>query len=73
MIDKNTHENVQATISYGAGCFGIFLGKCGDMLKMSGEMAQDLALIIGCGVIIIRFLHDGLRFIRYAFNKNREQ
>ena len=55
-------EAVDSAISYGLGGGAIFLAKI-------AEFAEPLALIIGCGVVVLRFIYDAIRLYRLWKNK----
>lgn len=56
----NQHENADAAISYAMGCASMALG----WVCNATELWQAIALFLGVIVILIRVLHDGLRFYR---------
>jgi len=59
MADKS--EIVQSVQSYAIGSGGVMLAS----LVHIADYAQALAIILGCVVVTVRLVHDGLRLIRY--------
>ncbi len=64
---QQKHETAQSIVSYGIGCGGAWLGWVCD----TSDLFQALAVFFGFIVVLIRSLHDGLRFIRAARGKRR--
>lgn len=58
----NNHETLDSAVSYGLGGGAIFLSTL-------AQYAEPLALIIGCGVVLLRFIYDGIRLYRLWINK----
>jgi hypothetical protein len=58
----NNHETLDSAVSYGVGTTAILLSEI-------ASYAEPIALIMGCGVVLLRFLYDGLRLYRLWKNK----
>lgn len=62
MLDKTAfHNNMDSAISYGTGGFAFIVGS----LPQVADIAQHIAIILGCIVVFFRVLYDGTRTIRY--------
>lgn len=59
MIDQK-QELIQSAASYTIGGGSISMA----FLIDAAEVAQALAIIFGCGVVMVRFLHDVMMFWR---------
>lgn len=67
-IIKHAHqgsETVQSVVSYGLGG-GVSIAA---ILADVANYAQAIGIILGCLVIFIRFIHDGIRLYRLWKNK----
>lgn len=65
MLIEQKHEMVQSAISYGTGGGLIGLAPLAD----AASAAQSWALILGCIVVAIRLIHDGIALYRYIKGK----
>ena len=68
MIDKE-QEVVQAAISYGAGCVTML---CGYVVE-AGNVAENMAIIIGSLVVLVRLIHDAVALIRYIRKPSKKK
>ena len=56
-----SHELYNSAVSYGIGVFSLIIASLPEI----ANVAQNLAIILGCGVVAIRLAHDALRFLHY--------
>lgn len=57
---KMKQETLDSATSYGVGTLGISMGTLLDV----SQAAQAIALILGCFVVLIRLVHDGMNLYR---------
>ena len=73
------NENVQSGISYFVG--GVPVGaslthyKFDAALHSAALIAQDVAVVLGCLVVLVRLMYDFTRFVRYiiAPKENKDE
>lgn len=63
----HVNEQVQSGLSYLAGGTAI---AAGTWLEISNA-AQAIALVIGCGVVFLRLIHDSVKLYRLLNEKNK--
>lgn len=61
----NNHETVESASSYAIGGASIAIGTLTEI----ANVAQSVAIIIGCAVVLIRLIHDSVRLYRYIKEK----
>lgn len=62
-------ETVSATLSYTAGGAGVG----GSLLMDAANYAEAWALILGCMILFLRLIYDGVRLCRYIRDKDTDK
>lgn len=68
MIHKSS-ETAQSAISYGSGFGAMTYAAITDI----ADYAQALTIVLACGVVAVRLIHDAVRLKRYLKGKDDGQ
>lgn len=62
-------DNIDSATSYSIAGGSYFMAKLYEHnLADYAAAAHDIAMIVACGIVIIRFIYDGIRLVRYIKN-----
>lgn len=61
MIQEQHKEAAESLVSYGIGGGGAIIASLADM----SQVAQALAICVGCIIVCIRAIHDAVKLYRY--------
>lgn len=68
-----SHDSVQSVYAYMTAGASVGVAKAIDtpLLEHVTDQAQDITIIIACGVIALRFVYDAVKLYRFIKNKGK--